>query len=231
MVDPLAGVGTLLVEAALAWPRALLCGGDGNDEQLAKLSANVRAAGVDSRVSVVAWHAGHLALRSRCADVALLDLPFGLKHALSPAPSASSSSASALPCEDFDTHQADRKGTKRGREWLDASALFDNNPTSIGVSEVVEANTQMCKILSMQKEQEAGSAAMQLYTSVISELWRVLKPGGRLVVLVDDAHHSLLLGLLGAVGQAEAKAWHIVKQNRVMIGDIPALIIACIKPA
>ena len=80
VLDPFCGAGTLLIERALAGPRAALLGGDRDDEAVAKARANASAAGIHAEIR--AWDALALPLEDGSVDVILANPPFGKRVAI-----------------------------------------------------------------------------------------------------------------------------------------------------
>ncbi len=75
VIDPMCGVGTILVERARLPGEAMLVGGDLFEEPLKAACENLTAAGVSGHL--VQWDARRLALRDGCADTVICNLPWG----------------------------------------------------------------------------------------------------------------------------------------------------------
>ena len=88
IVDPMAGRGSLLVEALRLAPTARAVGVDASAAQLAAAARNLQAlrlggaGALASRCALVEGDATRLPLPAASADVVLSDLPFGVQHAL-----------------------------------------------------------------------------------------------------------------------------------------------------
>jgi len=80
IVDPMAGVGTVLIEGCRAFPQHRYLGGDTDPAQLGKFAENVRVTGLESKIGIVFWDATRLPLRSNSVDCIAVDAPFGRKY-------------------------------------------------------------------------------------------------------------------------------------------------------
>uniref|UniRef100_A0A3P9MY06 THUMP domain containing 2 n=1 Tax=Poecilia reticulata TaxID=8081 RepID=A0A3P9MY06_POERE len=79
VVDPMCGVGTILIEAAKEHKAACFLGVDIDDGQLQKAAANVVFAELQSRVHLLKASSTALPLPSASVDAVVCDLPFGRK--------------------------------------------------------------------------------------------------------------------------------------------------------
>eukprot|EP00965_Chrysotila_dentata_P191422 6174521-Pleurochrysis_carterae.AAC.3 len=82
VLDPMVGKGGLVIEAALAHPRARFVGVDHSTEQLSVAAENACIAGPNAshRVELIQGDAIHLPLRDHTVDAIICDLPFGKRH-------------------------------------------------------------------------------------------------------------------------------------------------------
>ncbi|XP_072293567.1 THUMP domain-containing protein 2 isoform X2 [Eucyclogobius newberryi] len=79
VVDPMCGVGTILIEAAKEHNGAYFLGIDINEEQLVKANGNVAYAHLEDRIQVLKASSLVLPLHSASVDAVVCDLPFGRK--------------------------------------------------------------------------------------------------------------------------------------------------------
>lgn len=89
VIDPMCGVGTCILEAAVSWrSKAVYFMGDSSPEQVTKATENRQALLAElarrdntlPSVCVEQWRAERLPVPSSSVDVVLCDLPFGRKH-------------------------------------------------------------------------------------------------------------------------------------------------------
>ncbi|KAI4887174.1 hypothetical protein NFI96_021283 [Prochilodus magdalenae] len=92
VLDPMCGVGTILLEAAQECPNAVFIGMDSEEAQLQKAAENVEAAGQEGRMLLVQSSCMAIPLPAGSVDAVLCDLPFGRKF------SCSTDMTTALPC-------------------------------------------------------------------------------------------------------------------------------------
>ncbi|XP_063299708.1 THUMP domain-containing protein 2 [Pelobates fuscus] len=83
VLDPMCGVGTILLEAAKEWPHVHFLGMDINASQLKNAVDNVKAAGVEGSVEFLKGSVLDLPILSESIDVVISDIPFGKKFASS----------------------------------------------------------------------------------------------------------------------------------------------------
>lgn len=76
-IDPMCGVGTILIERALAGEYARILGGDIDAEAVS--SAKMNASGVDRCIDIQKWDAGKLPLDDNFVDKIVTNLPWGRK--------------------------------------------------------------------------------------------------------------------------------------------------------
>ncbi|NXN93334.1 THUM2 protein, partial [Rhinopomastus cyanomelas] len=79
VLDPMCGLGTILVEAAKEWPEACYWGADISDSQLEGADVNVRTAGLVENIELLKASVKALPLPSESFDVVISDIPFGKK--------------------------------------------------------------------------------------------------------------------------------------------------------
>ncbi|KAG7512758.1 THUMP domain-containing protein 2 isoform X1 [Solea senegalensis] len=79
VVDPMCGVGTILMEAAQENKGAFFLGVDIDDRQLQKASENIKFAEVGNRIHLLKASSMMLPLPSASVDAVVCDLPFGRK--------------------------------------------------------------------------------------------------------------------------------------------------------
>ncbi|KAG9484183.1 hypothetical protein GDO78_009867 [Eleutherodactylus coqui] len=83
VLDPMCGVGTILLEAAMEWPHATFLGIDKSESQLKHALNNVKKAGVMNRVALLQGSVLGLPVLSESMDVVISDIPFGKKFTCS----------------------------------------------------------------------------------------------------------------------------------------------------
>ncbi|KAM4042248.1 U6 snRNA (guanine-N(2))-methyltransferase THUMPD2 [Anomaloglossus baeobatrachus] len=79
VLDPMCGVGTILLEAAMEWPGAIFLGIDNSESQLKVAVENVQKAGVTGSVAFLRGSVLALPLLAESVDVVVSDIPFGRK--------------------------------------------------------------------------------------------------------------------------------------------------------
>ncbi|KAM9316769.1 U6 snRNA (guanine-N(2))-methyltransferase THUMPD2 [Gastrophryne carolinensis] len=79
VLDPMCGVGTILLEAAKEWHHASYLGIDISDSQLTSARGNVEKAGVTDSVAFLKGSVLNLPILSESMDVVVSDVPFGKK--------------------------------------------------------------------------------------------------------------------------------------------------------
>ncbi|XP_034369658.1 U6 snRNA (guanine-N(2))-methyltransferase THUMPD2 isoform X1 [Arvicanthis niloticus] len=82
VLDPMCGLGTILVEAAEEWPDVFYMGADVSDTQLLGACENLKAAGLADRIELLKGSVTDLPLPSQSVDVIISDIPFGKKFKL-----------------------------------------------------------------------------------------------------------------------------------------------------
>ncbi|XP_020042652.2 U6 snRNA (guanine-N(2))-methyltransferase THUMPD2 [Castor canadensis] len=82
VLDPMCGLGTILLEAAKEWPDAYYLGADVNDLQLLGACDNLEAAGLRDKIELLKVSIIDLPLPSECVDTIISDIPFGKKFRL-----------------------------------------------------------------------------------------------------------------------------------------------------
>ncbi|XP_073683542.1 THUMP domain-containing protein 2-like [Garra rufa] len=92
ILDPMCGVGAVLLEAAQEYSNAVFLGMDTDVSQLQKAAENVKASGMAGRVQLLQSSAMEIPLADGAVDAVLCDVPFGRKF------SCSSDMPTALPC-------------------------------------------------------------------------------------------------------------------------------------
>uniref|UniRef100_V9KIP5 THUMP domain-containing protein 2 n=1 Tax=Callorhinchus milii TaxID=7868 RepID=V9KIP5_CALMI len=83
VLDPMCGMGTILVEAAKEWPNAYYQGIDNNTSQLKIASTNVCFAKLAGNIDLMRASVTELPLLSESVDVVICDVPFGKKFKIS----------------------------------------------------------------------------------------------------------------------------------------------------
>ncbi|NXO27841.1 THUM2 protein, partial [Cisticola juncidis] len=79
VLDPMCGLGTILLEAAKEWPEACYWGADINDSQLEGADGNIRTAGLMDKIELLKASVKALPLPSESFDSVISDIPFGKK--------------------------------------------------------------------------------------------------------------------------------------------------------
>uniref|UniRef100_A0A8C2LWM5 U6 snRNA (guanine-N(2))-methyltransferase THUMPD2 n=3 Tax=Cricetulus griseus TaxID=10029 RepID=A0A8C2LWM5_CRIGR len=82
VLDPMCGLGTILVEAAEEWPDVYYMGADVSDSQLLGACDNLKAAGLADKIDLLQGSVTELPLPSQSVDVIISDIPFGKKFKL-----------------------------------------------------------------------------------------------------------------------------------------------------
>ncbi|XP_044146814.1 THUMP domain-containing protein 2 isoform X1 [Bufo gargarizans] len=83
VLDPMCGVGTILLEAAMEWPHATFLGIDNSESQLKHALDNVKKADVMNSVAFLKGSVLGLPVLSESMDVVISDIPFGKKFTCS----------------------------------------------------------------------------------------------------------------------------------------------------
>ncbi|XP_061845114.1 THUMP domain-containing protein 2 isoform X1 [Colius striatus] len=79
VLDPMCGLGTILLEAAKEWPEACYWGADISDSQLEGADVNIRTAGLMDKIELLRASVKALPLPSESFDAVISDIPFGKK--------------------------------------------------------------------------------------------------------------------------------------------------------
>ncbi|XP_072713383.1 THUMP domain-containing protein 2-like isoform X3 [Ciconia boyciana] len=79
VLDPMCGLGTILLEAAKEWPEACYWGADISNSQLEGADANIRTAGLMDKIELLKASVKALPLPSESFDAVISDIPFGKK--------------------------------------------------------------------------------------------------------------------------------------------------------
>ncbi|NXB42616.1 THUM2 protein, partial [Leucopsar rothschildi] len=79
VLDPMCGLGTILLEAAKEWPEACYWGADISDSQLEGANGNIRTAGLMDKIELLKSSVKALPLPSESFDSVISDIPFGKK--------------------------------------------------------------------------------------------------------------------------------------------------------
>ncbi|NWR39347.1 THUM2 protein, partial [Tachuris rubrigastra] len=79
VLDPMCGLGTILLEAAKEWPEACYWGADISDSQLEGADVNIRTAGLMNKIELFKASVQALPLPSESFDTVISDIPFGKK--------------------------------------------------------------------------------------------------------------------------------------------------------
>ncbi|XP_017910647.1 PREDICTED: THUMP domain-containing protein 2 isoform X1 [Capra hircus] len=82
VLDPMCGLGTILLEAAKEWPDVYYVGADVSDSQLSGAYDNLRAAGLKDKIELLRVSVIELPLPSESVDIIISDIPFGKKFKL-----------------------------------------------------------------------------------------------------------------------------------------------------
>uniref|UniRef100_A0A8D0GP81 U6 snRNA (guanine-N(2))-methyltransferase THUMPD2 n=1 Tax=Sphenodon punctatus TaxID=8508 RepID=A0A8D0GP81_SPHPU len=80
VLDPMCGLGTILLEAAKEWPNVCYLGTDISDSQLQGAYDNIEAAGLVDKIELIKASVTALPLPSESVDVVIADVPFGNKY-------------------------------------------------------------------------------------------------------------------------------------------------------
>ncbi|XP_069811665.1 THUMP domain-containing protein 2 isoform X2 [Dendropsophus ebraccatus] len=83
ILDPMCGVGAILLEAAMEWPHATFLGIDNSESQLKHALDNVKKAGVKDSVAFLKGSVLDLPVLSESMDAVISDVPFGKKFTCS----------------------------------------------------------------------------------------------------------------------------------------------------
>ncbi|NWZ35248.1 THUM2 protein, partial [Brachypodius atriceps] len=79
VLDPMCGLGTILLEAAKEWPEACYWGADISDSQLEGADGNIQTAGLMDKIELLKASVKALPLPSESFDSVISDIPFGKK--------------------------------------------------------------------------------------------------------------------------------------------------------
>ncbi|XP_014117103.1 PREDICTED: THUMP domain-containing protein 2 isoform X1 [Pseudopodoces humilis] len=79
VLDPMCGLGMILLEAAKEWPEAYYWGADISDSQLEGADGNIRTAGLMDKIELLKASVKVLPLPSESFDSVISDIPFGKK--------------------------------------------------------------------------------------------------------------------------------------------------------
>ncbi|NXY85716.1 THUM2 protein, partial [Alcedo cyanopectus] len=79
VLDPMCGLGTILLEAAKEWPEACYWGADISDSQLEGADVNIRTAGLMDKIELLKASVKALPWPSESFDAVISDIPFGKK--------------------------------------------------------------------------------------------------------------------------------------------------------
>ncbi|XP_062348733.1 THUMP domain-containing protein 2 isoform X2 [Cinclus cinclus] len=79
VLDPMCGLGTILLEAAKEWPEACYWGADISNSQLEGADENIRTAGLMDKIDLLKASVKALPLPSESFDSVISDIPFGKK--------------------------------------------------------------------------------------------------------------------------------------------------------
>ncbi|XP_032095287.1 THUMP domain-containing protein 2 isoform X1 [Sapajus apella] len=82
VLDPMCGLGTILLEAAKEWPDVYYVGADVSDSQLLGTWDNLKAAGLEDKIELLQVSVIELPLPSESVDIIISDIPFGKKFKL-----------------------------------------------------------------------------------------------------------------------------------------------------
>ncbi|XP_027973073.1 THUMP domain-containing protein 2 isoform X2 [Eumetopias jubatus] len=82
VLDPMCGLGTILLEAAKEWPDVYYVGADVSDSQLLGACDNLKAAGLQDKIELLKVSVIELPLPSESVDTIISDIPFGKKFKL-----------------------------------------------------------------------------------------------------------------------------------------------------
>ncbi|XP_075562986.1 U6 snRNA (guanine-N(2))-methyltransferase THUMPD2 [Pelecanus crispus] len=79
VLDPMCGLGTILLEAAKEWPEACYWGADISESQLEGADTNIRTASLMDKIELLKASVKALPLPSESFDAVISDIPFGKK--------------------------------------------------------------------------------------------------------------------------------------------------------
>nr|XP_015218120.1 PREDICTED: THUMP domain-containing protein 2 isoform X4 [Lepisosteus oculatus] len=79
VLDPMCGVGTILIEAAKEWQNAFFLGIDINESQLKKARENIQFSDLTSRIELMKASVTEIPLPAASVDAVICDIPFGRK--------------------------------------------------------------------------------------------------------------------------------------------------------
>ncbi|NXP00349.1 THUM2 protein, partial [Certhia brachydactyla] len=79
VLDPMCGLGTILLEAAKEWPEACYWGADISDSQLEGADDNIKTAGLMDKIELLKVSGKALPLPTESFDSVISDIPFGKK--------------------------------------------------------------------------------------------------------------------------------------------------------
>ncbi|XP_070428938.1 THUMP domain-containing protein 2 isoform X2 [Equus przewalskii] len=82
VLDPMCGLGTILLEASKEWPDVYYVGADVSDSQLLGSRDNLKAAGLEDKVELLKVSVVELPFPSESVDIIISDIPFGKKFKL-----------------------------------------------------------------------------------------------------------------------------------------------------
>ncbi|XP_033031811.1 THUMP domain-containing protein 2 isoform X2 [Trachypithecus francoisi] len=82
VLDPMCGLGTILLEAAKEWPDVYYVGADVSNSQLLGTWDNLKAAGLEDKIELLKVSVIELPLPSESVDIIISDIPFGKKFKL-----------------------------------------------------------------------------------------------------------------------------------------------------
>lgn len=82
VLDPMCGLGTILLEAAKEWPDVYYVGADVSNSQLLGACDNLKAAGLKDKIELLKVSVIELPLPSESVDIIISDIPFGKKFKL-----------------------------------------------------------------------------------------------------------------------------------------------------
>ncbi|XP_051578700.1 THUMP domain-containing protein 2 isoform X1 [Myxocyprinus asiaticus] len=83
ILDPMCGVGAVLLEAAQEYSNAIFLGMDTDMSQLQKAADNIKAAGMEGRLQLLQSSVMEIPLADGVVDAVLCDVPFGRKFSCS----------------------------------------------------------------------------------------------------------------------------------------------------
>ncbi|NXF85798.1 THUM2 protein, partial [Eubucco bourcierii] len=79
VLDPMCGLGTILLEAATEWPDASYWGADISDSQLEGADVNIKTAGLGDKIELLKASVKALPWPAESFDAVISDIPFGKK--------------------------------------------------------------------------------------------------------------------------------------------------------